>query len=77
MIAWQQASNGGSPLTQQLLFVYVGARQIAVFNISPSSTVVSITGLKPGVGYSFSVAAVNAFGASPESVRSLTVFPRR
>jgi subtilisin family serine protease len=77
VIAWQQASNGGSPLTQQLLFVYVGARQIAVFNISPSSTAVSITGLKPGVGYSFSVAAVNAFGASPESVRSLTVFPRR
>lgn len=77
VITWQQASNGGAPLTQQLLFVYVGARQIAVFTISPVSTAVSITGLRPGVGYSFSVAAVNAFGASPESVRSLTVVPSR
>jgi len=77
VVTWQQASNGGSPLTQQVLFVYSGARKIASFNISPSVTAVSINGLKPGVRYSFSVAAVNALGASPESVRSLSVVPRR
>jgi len=60
-----------------VLFVYSGARKIASFNISPSVTAVSINGLKPGVRYSFSVAAVNALGASPESVRSLSVVPRR
>jgi hypothetical protein len=77
VVTWRQASNGGSPLTQQLLFVYSGPKKIATFSISPSVTSVSVKGLRRGVGYSFSVAAVNAFGASPESVRSLSVVPRR
>jgi len=77
VVTWRQASNGGSPLTQQLLFVYSGPKRIATFSISPSVTSVSVKGLRRGVGYSFSVAAVNAFGASPESVRSLSVVPRR
>jgi hypothetical protein len=76
-VTWAQGSDGGSPLTAQVLYAYTGNRQVAALLISPSWTSVKVTGLRPGTRYSFSVLAVNANGPSPESRRSAAVIPTR
>lgn len=56
------ASDGGAPWTKYLVTTYPGGTATAVPGTATSAT---ITGLKEGTTYSFSVVAVNVAGASP------------
>jgi subtilisin family serine protease len=72
-VRWTQGADGGSPLTGQTIIVYRGTTRVGTVAVSGTATSVTVTGLKAGWSYSFSVTATNAVGTSPESVRSNAV----
>ena len=70
------ASNGGSPVTGYQLDVRTGTTVVRTDTVTPgSATSAVISGLTNGVAYNFVLRAVNASGASPNSVPSNTVTP--
>jgi len=70
-------SNGGSAITGYRVLVYSGTSSLLLKTVSASATATSlrVTGLLPGLRYSFTVRAVNAVGTGPASRRSNAVRP--
>ena len=74
-VSWVRGSDGGSPLTSQTLKVYAygkggKASLVATLPVSASATGVTVSGLRSGTSYAFTVAATNAVGTSPASALS-------
>ncbi len=62
-----------SPLTAFQVLVFAGANQVRTVAVAPTATSATITGLTPGVSYTFRVQAVNAFGPGAPSAPSNAV----
>ena len=76
-VAWVAPSNGGSPITGYLVRIYRGTAVIKAIRVSARTLRLTVAGLAPGVGHSFTVQAGNAAGAGSVSARSATVVPQR
>ncbi len=74
-VSWTPPSNdGGSPLTGFVIaWSANGGGSLAV--ASGSATSAQVTGLTNGIGYAFTVAAINDLGTSPPSVPAAPVVP--
>jgi hypothetical protein len=71
------AVDGGSPITGYTVRAYAGTTATMVKTVTAAATATSatVTGLSNGATYTFTVAASNAVGSGPESVRSVAVIP--
>jgi Fibronectin type III domain len=68
MVSWSAPENdGGSPITRYSVSVTPSG-----LSCSTSTLACPITGLRFGVGYTFSVTATNLYGTSPSSLSSVT-----
>lgn len=76
-VSWTPGFTGGSPITQHLVRVYTSSGPLNTITVLGTATTATLTGLKAGTGYAFTVAAKNAVGTSVESLRSNTVYPTR
>ncbi len=77
LVSWTPGFAGGSPLTGHLVRVYGPTGLLSTLTVSGTATTATVTGLKAGTGYAFTVTARNAIGTSVESSRSNTVYPTR
>jgi hypothetical protein len=77
VVRWLAPANGGSALNGYAVRAYLGSTVARTVVVSGSITSLTMTGLTPGLGYAFTVAAHNAAGWGPASVRSATVVPLR
>jgi hypothetical protein len=76
-VTWVRASDGGSPLTGQTVWVFKGDKRVGSVAASASATSVNITGLTAGTSYRFTVTATNAIGTSAQSAPTNVVTPTR
>ncbi|WP_276357007.1 fibronectin type III domain-containing protein [Cohnella caldifontis] len=67
------ASDGGSPITGYRVTAWQDGRNVK--EATGSSSPITVTGLTNGTAYTFTVAAINANGPSPESDASASVTP--
>ncbi len=76
-VTWTAPSPGTSPITSYTVTPYIGstAQSSTVVNGSPPATSATITGLKNGTTYTFTVTATNAVGSGPASEKSNAVTP--
>jgi hypothetical protein len=76
VVRWLAPANGGSPITAYVVRAYRGST-VAKTVVAPGTAgILTVTGLTPGLGYGFTVTAVNAAGWGPASAVSATVVPR-
>lgn len=75
VLTWTTPANGSSTITGYLVTPYVAGVAQATQAFSGSGTTRTVTGLAPGTGYTFAVAAQNAAGTGPLSARSGAVVP--
>lgn len=68
------ASTGGSPITGYSVRVFTGTTQVGAARPATGTSLV-VSGLTNGRAYTFDVAAINAVGTGPFSVRSAPVTP--
>jgi Domain of unknown function (DUF4082)/Fibronectin type III domain/Bacterial Ig domain len=68
-------SDGGSPLTGYRITPYIGATAQTPVTAASSATSAAVPSLTAGTSYTFTVAAINAVGAGPESATSNAVTP--
>ena len=73
-VTWTAPSGGGTPSSYRIT-PYVGTTAQTAKTVPATATGASVTGLTQGTTYTFSVTAVNANGAGPESAKSNTVTP--
>ena len=69
-VTWTPGSDGGSPITGYTVRVNETGQLV-----NAPGTSATVTGLRPGTQYTFSVAAANAVGTSPWSAPSAVVTP--
>jgi hypothetical protein len=75
-VTWTPPSNdGGSPMTGYKITPYVGTSAQPPVTAAGSATSAAVPGLSGGTSYTFTVTAVNAVGAGPESAASNAVTP--
>jgi titin len=75
-VAWTApAGTGGSPVTGYVVSVYEGTGTAVVRTLEAATTATTVSGLRNGTSYSFSVSARNAAGQGAVSGRSGTVTP--
>ncbi len=70
------ADDGGSPITGYKVTPYLAGVAQSPVSVEAGTTSKTITGLTAGSSYTFTVAAVNAIGQSPESSPSNAVVPK-
>jgi hypothetical protein len=68
-------SDGASVITGYTVRAYRGSTLAATVTVGGSTLAATVSGLTSGVGHTFTVAAANAVGTSPTSVRSASVVP--
>lgn len=71
-VSWRPADDGGRLPTSYVVTVSPGG---ATTTVSGTTTNVTLPGLTPGVGYTFTVAATNPAGTSTLSQASIAVVP--
>ena len=71
-MSWTAPLPGGAPITGYVVRVQPGGATLAVPGNQLSA---DVTGLQNGVGYTFTVEAVNAIGTGPASAPSGVVYP--
>lgn len=76
-VSWTKGSDGGSPLTSQVIHAYASGVKVGSVTVSASATSARISGLSIGTAYRFTVVAVNAIGSSPESSPSNEIVAKR
>ncbi len=76
-LKWVRGADGGSVVTGQTITIYRGSTRIGTVAVSGSATSATVTGLRQGTSYSFTVRAANSVGTSSESVRSNVVVALR
>jgi hypothetical protein len=69
------ASDDGSPITGYQVTPYVNGTAQTPIRTNSTSTSFTVTGLTNGTTYTFTVAAINAIGAGPESTATPTLTP--
>ena len=75
VLTWTTPSSGGSPITGYVVTPYLGATPQATQSFGPTATGGTVTGLTNGQTYTFTVAAQNANGQSPDSSVTAPVTP--
>ena len=73
-VNWTAPTTGGGPTSYRIM-PYVGTAAQTPVTVSASELSKTITGLKGGTAYTFTVTAINEAGAGPESVASNAVTP--
>lgn len=68
-------SNGGTPITSQVINVYNNGNIVKTMKLDPTLTFATIRTLNPKFTYSFAIYAVNSVGNGPISNMSNTVTP--
>ena len=76
-VYWSISPDGGSPLTGHVLRIWERGQLVKKVEVSGTATNAVARGLKWGVNYTFTVLAVNAVGASEDSVISEIFTPSR
>lgn len=71
-VSWRPADDGGQLPTSYAVTVSPGG---ATTTVSGTTTSVTLPGLSPGIGYTFTVAATNRAGRSTSSQPSIAVVP--
>jgi hypothetical protein len=75
-LSWSApCGDGGSAITSYVVTAYDGCSIQGSLTVSPPNLNTNFTGLTNGVAYTFTVAAVNGFGASPASSPSIPMTP--
>jgi hypothetical protein len=76
-VKWTPPPNGGSTITSYTITPYIGAsaQPVTIVTGSPPAASGTVTGLKNGTTYTFTVRASNAVGTGPESVSSNAIKP--
>jgi titin len=69
------STNNGSPITAYTVTPYLGTAAQPPHTFTSTATAQTVTGLQSGKTYTFTVAATNANGTSPQSAPSNTVTP--
>jgi subtilisin family serine protease len=69
------ASNGGAAVTSYVVRAWRGTTVVKAVTVAAGASTAAVTGLTTGLGYTFTVHAVNAAGTSPLSARTATVTP--
>lgn len=76
VVRWVAPFNGGAPLSCYAVRAYRGTTLVKTVTVSPSAGILTVTGLTPGLGYTFTVNAINVVGWGPASPSSSVVVPR-
>ncbi len=72
---WTAPASNGSPITSYIVTPYLNGAAQTPITYDASATARTLTGLTPGGSYTFTVAAVNAYGTSAASPASTAVIP--
>ncbi|WP_329426066.1 putative Ig domain-containing protein [Streptosporangium sp. NBC_01495] len=74
-LTWTAPASNGSAITGYVVTPYIAGVAQPTQTFSGTATTQSVTGLTPGVSYTFTVTAVNAAGPGPASLPSSAVVP--
>ena len=77
-LSWQRAeSDGGSPITSQIITVISDGKTVKTLTISGSATAATVRSLNTRLSYTFTIAAINSLGQGPASSPSNVITPLR
>jgi large repetitive protein len=74
-LSWVAPAANGSPITSYVVTPYLGGVAQPTQTFSGSTTSTTFTGLAAGSSWTYTVAAVNAYGTSAASAKSTAVVP--